>query len=136
MQLDFNDKLYHFELEQTLSLKELERFILSLRYLKVNTLLCSAPKLKAGVLEKIDFLIQVCASLIYLLTERQGGMIEYIKSRQNVTIYVGKVVTIQDLYDNVAGLEVPELHFELVGIVSARVNILTLIDDLKYDLQN
>lgn len=135
-QLDFMSVIYAFEQEELDSLKTLETFIKALRYLKVNTLLYSRREPSLGVEKKASLLLDLACTMQYLLTNRQGGLAEYVKSRQDVTIYAELVVTRHDLYVNVSRLHVPTLVSELSGIVSACNTIEDILKELKHDLQD
>lgn len=137
-QLSFMDVIYAFEGEETKSLKELSTFIKALRYLKVNTLLYDMQSASSGVLmeKKASLLLELAATIEYILTDRQGGMVEYVKSRQDVTVYADIIVSRHDLYVNVSRLRVPELFTELNGIISVCNHIEEILKELKNDLQD
>lgn len=137
-QLSFMSKIYAYEKEEALSLKHLNTFIKALQYLKVNTLLYSTQSASSGVeLEKkVDLLLELSCTMEFILTNRQGDMAEYIKSRQDVTIYAVLPRNKHDIYVNVSRLHVPSISSELSGIISVSKQLDDILKELKNDLQD
>jgi hypothetical protein len=134
-QLNFIETLFRRDKDEEKAIGGLKTLLNNLRYLKINTLLTTGLVAR-GVEDRLNTSIQIVATLHHVLSDREGSLSQYVTDCQNVTIYSAIPHTLEQLYDNVSKITVPNLPFELYGTVSAIDNLTTELNVIKTDLKN